>query len=419
MLNNSLLSYLQKATIYEVNTRQFSVEGDFASLQKHLPRLKEMGVDILWMMPVHPIGIRNRKGSLGSYYSSRDFFEVNPEYGTKEDFKNLVDEVHSLGMKIIIDWVANHAAWDNAWVETNPEYFLRDDSGNFVSPYDWSDVIQVNHAHEAAHDAMRSAMLYWIKKFDIDGFRADLAHLTPLHFWIRARQEAELVKPGLIWLAETEDPEYYRAFDISYAWKWMHQSETFFRHGHSIDSLHTLLTGLQTSNLPTALQLYFTTNHDENSWNGTEYEKYGQYAKALSVFSFTYPGAVPLIYSGQEIPNLRRLAFFDKDALEWNETPQLHTFYQTLTTWRRNNKAGDEMAFFHSDKRLLAFRRGSGEQVVLVFLNLDKEPIDHIIDAGQANGRYRNVFSGELVFIDDDHVITLAPGEYLVLDKTA
>ena len=169
--NNKVLEYLSGSTIYEVNLRQFTQKGDINSFMEHLPRLKKMGVSIIWLMPIHPIGIKNRKGSLGSYYCSRNFFDLNEEYGTKSDFKKLVTAVHDSGMKIIIDWVANHAAWDNNWTLTNPDFFLRDDQGEFISPYDWTDVIQIDHNNEAAHDAMRNAMCYWVNEFNIDGFR--------------------------------------------------------------------------------------------------------------------------------------------------------------------------------------------------------------------------------------------------------
>ena len=221
--------FLKHSTIYEVNLRQYTKEGTIAAFMLHLPRLKKMGIDIIWLMPIHPIGKINRKGNLGSYYSISDYFDINPEFGTKSDFKKLVELVHELEMKIIIDWVANHAAWDNKWTLTNPDYFSRNAAGQFLSPYDWSDVIQIDHNNEMAHDALRHAMCFWVKEFDIDGFRADLAHLTPLKFWEKAKKITTEIKPDLIWLAETEDAAYHEVFDISYAWKWMHQSESFIK----------------------------------------------------------------------------------------------------------------------------------------------------------------------------------------------
>lgn len=417
MLNNDkILSFLHRTNIYEVNIRQYTNAGDFESFRKHLPRLKNMGVEVLWLMPIHPIGLKNRKGTLGSYYSSSDYFDINPEYGTKADFKALVEEVHSFGMKIIIDWVANHAAWDNRWTETNPDYFVRHENGEFLSPYDWTDVIQIDHNNEAAHYALREAMCYWVKEYDIDGFRADLAHLTPLRFWVKARQVTEAIKPDLIWLAETEDVSYYQAFDMSYSWKWMHKTEAFFKNDFSVQELINALNETRHHYPHKALEIFFTSNHDENSWNGTEFEKYGLYTKALTVFSYFYPWSVPLVYSGQELPNLKRLMFFDKDFIEWNELPQLNEFYSILNQERKSLAQTHHIKFIHSDKKLLAFHRSSGEEETLVFLNLDADNIS-IQSQGLTQGKYRNIFNADEIMITDEFGAMLQPGEFLVLKK--
>lgn len=415
--NDKVLKYLSQSTVYEVNLRQYSQKGDIRSFMEHLPGLKRMGVDILWLMPIHPIGIENRKGTLGSYYSSRDYFDVNPEFGTISDFKILVEKVHELGMKIIIDWVANHAAWDNTWTLNHPEYFVRDAAGKFLSPYDWTDVIQINHENEAAHDALRSAMCYWVREFDIDGFRADLAHLTPLRFWIKARQQTEQIKPDLIWLAETEDSDFYQAFDIVYAWRWMHRTEAFFKQGLAVQELIEILQHEIRIYPAKALQLFFTSNHDENSWNGTEFEKYGIYAKALAVFSFFYPSAVPLIYSGQEIPNYKRLQFFDKDELDWSSGLGLEKFYSTLIHCRKIYASGNEISFIRAHEKLLAFKKGFGPGSVIVFLNLNGETLNFSYAHDEDKGTYRDIFNNEINFKEDVLEITLSPGDFLVLEK--
>jgi len=417
MLNNKkVLDYLSIANIYEVNLRQYTKEGAIAAFMEHLPRLKEMGVEILWFMPLHPIGKINRKGSLGSYYSSSNFFELNPEFGTEADFKNLVKVIHELGMKVIIDWVANHAAWDNNWTITNPDYFVRADNGQFLSPYDWTDVIQIDHNNEAAHDAMRSAMCFWVNEFDIDGFRADLAHLTPLRFWIKARQVTEAIKPDLIWLAETEEPDFYQAFDIVYAWRWMHKTESYFKNAWGLDSLHEVLNEEKRMYPENALQLFFTTNHDENSWNGTEYEKYGVYAKALAVFSFFYPSSVPLIYSGQEIPNQKRLEFFDKDELNWNNHLELHEFYKTLISHRKKISVDAELSFISNHKKLLAFNRNSQQNMLLVFLNLDSMPISVDYENNEALS-LENIFDTAEIINQSSIQFELMPGDFKVFNQ--
>ena len=415
--NDTILSFLHKATIYEVNTRQFSAKGDFKSVQQQLSRIHRMGAEILWFMPIHPIGKINRKGTLGSYYCSRDFFDVNPEFGTKEDFKNLVAEAHRLGMKVVLDWVANHVAWDNEWAQTHPRYFLRNADGSFVSPYDWSDVIQIDHSNEAAHDAMRSAMLYWVKEFDIDGFRADLAHLTPLRFWIKARQQAEAIKPNLIWLAETEDLSYYEAFDIFYAWKWMHQTEDFVKQQWPVSKLMDLLMEQQQTYPAKALQMYFTTNHDENSWNGTEFEKYGPLAKALAVFSFTYPGSVPLIYCGQEIPNHKRLHFFDKDEFIWPEQLALEDFYATLIHGRKNSLFSQSVQFLNIHEGLLAYQSGDGDHIAYTILHLGKGPIQINIEQSLPLATYRDVLTNRAWKPGSAAILEMSPGDALLLER--
>ena len=414
--NKKVLDYLSVANIYEVNLRQYTREGTISAFMEHLPRLKEMGVEIFWFMPLHPIGKINRKGSLGSYYSSSNFFELNPEFGTAADFKNMVNVIHELGMKVIIDWVANHAAWDNNWTITNPDFFVRAETGQFLSPYDWTDVIQIDHNNEAAHDAMRSAMCYWVKEFDIDGFRADLAHLTPLRFWIKARQVTEAIKPDLIWLAETEEPDFYQAFDIVYAWRWMHKTESYFKNGWVLDALHEVLNEEKKMYTANARQLFFTTNHDENSWNGTEYEKYGVYAKALAVFSFFYPSSVPLIYSGQEIPNQKRLDFFDKDELDWKGDLQLHEFYKVLIEQRKKISVDAEILFISNDKNLLAFKRNSKQNLLLVFLNLDSSTISVNYENHEAFS-FENIFNTTEVINQSLIQFDLLPGDFKVLNR--
>ena len=301
--------WIANTNIYEVNIRQYSAEGSFNAFAASLPRLKDMGVEVLWIMPIHPIGKTNRKGVLGSYYSISDFKGINPEFGTGADFKNLIKSAHNMGMKVIMDWVANHAAWDNVWTMDYPEYFVRDEDGNFKAPYDWTDVIQIDHTNAAEQDAMIDAMQYWVTDFDIDGFRADLAHLTPLAFWKKARTRIEALKPNLFWLAESEEIDYHQVFDASFTWEWMHCTENYYKGKAGFNNLYDVLAKYDTSFPESAHRLYFTSNHDENTWNGTGSEKYGDMLKCLSVFSCTWNG-IPLIYNGEEMPNTKRLKFF-------------------------------------------------------------------------------------------------------------
>lgn len=416
--------WIATTNIYEVNIRQYSNEGTFNAFAKALPRLKDMGVEVLWFMPIHPIGKINRKGTLGSYYSIMDFKAVNPELGTETDFKNLVKLAHDAGMKVIMDWVANHAAWDNVWTNNHPEYFVRDDNGNFMPPYNWTDVIQINHSNPAQQDAMIDAMKYWITNFDIDGFRADLAHLTPLDFWKKARTSIEPLKPDLFWLAESEEILYHEVFDATFTWEWMHSTENFYKGNIHLNSLYNVLAKYETAFPATAYRMYFTSNHDENTWNGTGQEKYGDMLKALTVFGCTWNG-LPMIYSGEEIPNQKRLKFFDKDVIEWNDKYELHDFYKTLLALRKNNAAlrtaDPAVTTFHiiteGGKNIMAFLRKNDHDEVLVFLNLSKEKTGFIIKDQLINGTYTNVFTKANVGLVPDTFIEMQPWDYLLFER--
>ena len=417
-------NWLGATNIYEVNIRQYTVEGTFTAFAKELPRLKDMGVEVLWFMPVHPIGKLNRKGESGSYYSIQDFKAVNPEFGTADDFFDLIKQAHDLGMKVIMDWVANHAAWDNVWTIDHPEYFERDSTGNFKPPYDWTDVIQIDHSNAAQQDAMIDAMKFWITDFDIDGFRADLAHLTPLGFWKKARTVIEPLKPDLFWLAETEEVNYHEVFDASFTWEWMHSTEDYYKKETGLDSLYHVLHKYESVFPASAYRMYFTTNHDENTWNGTEYEKYGDMAKALSVFSFTWNG-IPMVYSGQEMPNVKRLQFFEKDVIAWKEKYELHDFYKTLSELRKRNPAlrtADPAAVTHiitasGNKSILAYLRRNKNDEVFVLLNLCNGKTDFVIKDQHIEGFFTNVFTQAENYLTADKAVKMQPWEFLVYEK--
>lgn len=418
--------WIATTNIYEVNIRQYSTEGTFNAFATSLPRLKDMGVETLWLMPIHPIGKINRKGVFGSYYSIADFKAVNPEFGTAADFKNLVKLAQAMGMKVIMDWVANHAAWDNVWTKDHPEYFGRDEAGNFKPPYDWTDVIQIEHNNVAEQDAMIDVMQYWVTEFDIDGFRADLAHLTPLTFWHKARTAIEPLKANLFWLAESEEINYHEVFDATFTWEWMHSTENFYKKNRNLESLYDVLARYEANFPEAAHRMYFTSNHDENTWNGTGQEKYGAMLKCLSVFSCTWNG-VPMIYSGEELPNLKRLQFFEKDAIEWTGEYKLHNFYKTLLALHKNNpalrSADAAVTTFHiiteGGKSIMAFLRKNDASEVLVFLNLSDEATGFTIKDQLINNIYLNVFDKSENSLQPDTFIKMQPWDYLVFERTA
>ncbi|HEX3025368.1 MAG TPA: alpha-amylase family glycosyl hydrolase [Chitinophagaceae bacterium] len=368
----STTDWAKNSNIYEVNIRQYTSEGTFVAFAKHMPRLKDMGVEILWLMPVMPISYEIRQGALGSYYACSSYTEINPEYGTLDDFKSLMREAHRLGLKIIIDWVANHTGWDHHWTKEHPDWYMKDAAGNFTEENGWHDVIDLNYDVKEMRLAMIDAMKYWITECDIDGFRCDMAHLVPLDFWTDARTACEEIKK-LFWLAECEVVQYHDVFDVTYAWAWMHATEKFVKGNASLNDVRNVLHDY--SQYPQGAQkLFFTSNHDENSWNGTEYEKYGDAAKPFAVFTSTWNG-LPLIYSGQELPNYKRLKFFDKDLIEWTANIALHNFYKTLLSLRKNKAiANGETFILPTDNNgLMAFIRKKENDAVLVLLNLSVE----------------------------------------------
>jgi glycosidase len=412
------------ANIYEVNLRQYTEEGTFNAFAQSIPRLKDMGVTMLWFMPIHPIGKLNRIGTLGSYYSISDYRDVNPEYGTLDDFRQLVQTAQQAGMKVLIDWVANHTAWDHVWTKTHPAFYVRNGNGDFLSPYDWSDVIQIDHQNIDQQDAMINAMRFWLEQCNIDGFRCDMAHLVPLSFWYRARKELDAVKP-LFWLAETEEPAYHQVFDASYTWEFLHKMEQFWRGQANITGLDSVLYKYNSQFPPDAIRLYFTSNHDENSHSGSEYERMGDAAQAFAVFCAMWNG-IPLVYSGQELPFTGRLNFYNKDVIPWNGQFALHSFYRSLLTLHSNHpalRAGDSAVETYrimtsEDNKIFAFLRSNGEREVLVFLNLSGE--DHVsftIEDEQVKGIFSEIFLQTSTDFDSTRQLVLQAWQYFVFSK--
>jgi glycosidase len=373
--------WTKSSVVYEVNLRQHTEAGTIRAFMEDMPRIASMGVDVLWFMPVHPIGIENRKGGLGSYYSVADYRGINPEFGTMDDFKAMLAKAHSLGMKVIIDLVANHTAWDHPWVQSNPDFYTRDSLGNMIPPIgtDWSDVTQLNYDNPAMREAMLADMLYWIEEVGIDGFRCDVADWVPLDFWQTAREQMDKIKPVLM-LAESENPDHHlRAFDMTYAWELFHLM-TEIAAGHrtvlALDSMYIRNAsrfGLED------YKLNFITNHDENTWKDTPEELFGEGQKAFAVLTFTLPGT-GLIYSGQEANNTKRLEFFEKDAINWGNYSH-QDFYTSLISLKRANPALNNGAFGSAmqrintgaDEQVFAFSRILGSNEVYVFLNLSPE----------------------------------------------
>lgn len=414
--------WAKNSTIYEVNIRQFSKEGTFKSFQQHLPRLKELGVDILWLMPINPIGKLNRKGTLGSYYSVKDYVDVNPEFGTKEDFKTLVDEIHNQGMYVIIDWVANHTAWDNKWVKTNPEFYTKDSSGNFVPPVpDWSDVIDLNYDNKELWKEMISALKYWVSEFDIDGYRCDVAGMVPIEFWNEVRTELDKIKPVFM-LAEWDTPEMHKfAFDMTYDWD-LHKifNGVYAKERNSSDIIKHILND-QKKYPDYAYRMQFTSNHDENSWNGTEYERLGKAAEVFAVLTYVIPG-MPLIYNGQEIGFNKRLEFFEKDSIIWKEN-KFEKLYKNLNELKEKNKAlwagieSGSIDFINNNNDILIIRRSKENKEVIGFFNLTEKEIEANIRLEKASGVYISFNNDQQIELNGNFQLKLKPWSYIIFYK--
>lgn len=370
-------SWKANSNVYEVNVRQYTPEGTFAAFEKHLPRIKRMGIDIIWLMPVQPIGEQNRKGSLGSYYSVKDYTAVNLEFGSNDDFRHLVQVAHSLGMKVVIDWVANHSAWDNPWAKEHPEYYQKDSVGGFVIPWDWTDVIALDYSNAGTRKAMTDAMNYWVKEFGIDGFRCDVAFLVPTDFWKEARNAIDPDKKQY-WLAEAEVPELMEVFDACYAWNQLHVMNSIAKGEKMPNEIINLMLKKDSMFGKEVMQMAFVTNHDENSWNGTEFERYGDRVQLYTVLAFTLYGQ-PLVYSGQEGGLNKALRFFDKDTIYWNTLPYEEMISQLL--YLRHTERALWSGFAanapqfekHVNPEVVVYRRTAGDSEIIVVLNFSNK----------------------------------------------
>ena len=411
----------KNSVLYEVNIRQYTPEGTFKAFEAHLPRLKELGVDILWIMPIHPISEKNRKGSLGSYYAVKDYKGINPEFGNLDDFKSLVNKAHELGFKVIIDWVANHTGWDNNWITEHKDWYTQDSLGNVIPPNpDWKDIADLNFDSKPMRHAMIDAMKYWVKETNIDGFRCDVAWGVPQDFWEAATASLDSIKPVYM-LAEDEDhPDFLKkAFVSNYTWKFHHLINDVAQGKKNAGDIRKFYADSVSKVVPGAFSMQFITNHDENIWAGSEYERMGEAVKALATLTFTLEG-IPLIYSGQEAGLKKRLLFFEKDTINWSNL-EMQKFYQSLTSLKHNNQAlwngaaGGKMTLVETSapEKVFAFSREKDKNQILAVFNLSVEPVDATIQLSEA-GDYKEYFSGETKTLEKGSVIKLDKWGYQV-----
>lgn len=391
-------------TIYEVNIRQYTPEGTFRAFEAHLDRLKELGIGILWFMPIYPIGKKGRKGSLGSYYAIADYKGVNPEFGTADDFRHLVDAAHERGFSVILDMVCNHTSLDNIWIEQGRlDLYKRDENGNVISPYDWTDTAALDYSNPETRSAMTDVMLYWLREFSIDGFREDMAGLVPLDFWREAVAELRSYRKDILMLGEVEDPAFHldNTFDVTYAWEFGHLLEHIAQGAYGADGLRWRLDNERDTFPSGAGRLRFTSNHDENSWSGSEYERMGDAALTMAVLTFVTP-SMPLIYSGQEAGFNRRLAFFDKDLIDWSGVKRLEPFYKELCTLKAKlsvldtfNGAAVEYIASSQPENVLAFKRRDDKSELIAVFNMTPYHIQPAFYDSEYHGIWSKLWHGE------------------------
>ena len=463
----SHVEWAKDAVIYEVNIRQYSPEGTFKAVENDLPRLKDLGIDIIWLMPVFPVGEVNRKADqtilieeikdpaerkkyLGSYYATRDYMSVNPEYGTLDDFKSLVDKIHESGMHVILDIAINHTAWDHPWIKDHPDFYTRipKDSTPWnptwmkehpeyfqrlrklqmtypINPveYDWWDVAELNFDKPELRKEFIKIFTYWVSEFDVDGYRCDHAHGVPTDFWEELRPELDKVKPVFM-LAEAELAELHRkAFDMSYDWKMHHIFNDIAQNKKPAWAIAEHFQWADTSYPENSWLMQFTSNHDENSWAGTEFERMGQGAKAFAVLAATLPDML-LIYNGQESAFNERLKFFVKDTINWDDY-SYSNFYRSLTELKENSKAlyngteGGTLQVMSSpaDSNVFAFIRHKENDKVLVICNLGEYAEEFTLHSDTKIGKMKEIYSGTTTTFKRATKIALDPWQYYVYEN--
>lgn len=420
--------WARNASLYEVNLRQYTPQGTIKAFMTHLERIKEMGVDILWFMPIHPISKAKRKGSLGSPYAIADYRAINPELGTMEDFEQMLQKAHTIGLKVIIDWVPNHSGWDHPWITEHPDYYSQVD-GKIIDPIDpetgeswgWTDVADFNYDNSAFRKAMIADMEFWIKEVGIDGFRCDVAHQVPDDFWDQAAEVLFQYRP-IFMLAESESPAHNNSgnFIATYSWSFKDLANGIVSGEKTVADIDEYLKK-DRIDFKKGFHIYFTTNHDENTSHGTVFERLGDGHRAFAVLAATLDG-MPLIYGGQEAPLKKRLAFFEKDPIDWNNYAYAD-FYKILLDLKHRNKAlwngkyGGEVIRIPTgkDAQIFAFVRQKEEDKVLVIINLSPEAQEFKLDSDDAVGHYSNVFVSGSIDIEKEKDMRLEAWDYLVL----
>ena len=400
ILEKTTATWTDTCVLYEVNVRQYTEEGTFKAFEKHLKRLKNMGVNTLWFMPIHPISKTERKGTLGSYYAVDDYMAVNPEFGTMEDFQHLVDKAHKMGFKVMLDWVANHTGWDHKWITDHPDWYDRDEEGNITFSYDWSDIAELNYDNYEMRAEMIKCMQYWVEEVGVDGFRCDHAIGVPVSFWNAATYKLRSINSDIMMLAEVTAAKNLTryAFDSCYN-DHLYNAAIALKGGAAVSALGQGAM-LSTNYVEGSYPMNYLDNHDKNTYGGTIVEHFDGIYEPLLALSFTVPG-YPLIYTGNEQYYDHAIEFFEKDTITWEEEPKYEELITELSALKAENKAlyssNRDLTFLDvSDTNVFAYSRVNGDNTVVYVANLSQSDIkDVTVDLGFENATCVMHFDGE------------------------
>ena len=427
--NNTHADWSYSAVLYEMNIRQLTPEGTLRAAEKKLEFLHSMGIDAIWMMPIYPIGEENRKGSLGSYYSIQDYCAVNPEFGTMEDFDSFVAKAHSLGMKILLDWVANHTARDAKWLKTkSADWYEREADGTAKIPWDWSDTAKLNYANHDVWRGQIEAMRFWVEKHNIDGFRCDMAMLVPIEFWQQAAAVLHAVKPDIFMLAEAEELNLFdKAFDMCYAWEIHHMMCDIAKGERRVWDLRNTMYADRERYPNSAMKMMFTSNHDENSWSGSEFDRFGAAREVMTALTFVWEAAMPLLYTGQEVSYNHSFEFFERDYIPAEKYQECEDteLYRKLIALKHSQPAlqagergGRTIEIENNAKDcLMTFVRELGDSRVVAIMNLSPYTIHADYNNGIYAGEYTNAITGEKVLLPVHLEQDIKPWGYTLLYK--
>ena len=427
MYKNPEWSY--SAVLYEMNIRQLTAEGTLRAATERLPFLRSVGVDAIWLMPIYPIGVEGRKGRLGSYYSIRDYKGVNPEFGTADDLRHFITTAHALGLKVLLDWVANHTARDARWITERPsEWYERDEAGVAKVPWDWSDTAKLNYANHDVWRGQIEAMRYWIEEFGVDGFRCDMAMLVPIEFWQEASAELHRIKPDVFMLAEAEEDNLFdSAFNASYQWNIHHIMCDIAKGARRVWDLRNAIQSERAKYPREAMRMSFTSNHDENSWSGSHQARFGAALDVMTAMTFLMPSTMPLIYTGQEVGYDHSFEFFERDAIpaECYVENRSTELYRRLSALKHRELAlaagerGGEVVEIENNAKdcMMTFVREVRGSRVVAIVNLSPYTIHADFRTGIYAGKYIDALSGERVVLQDHVERDIAPWQYQILVK--